>query len=262
MKISFELNPPRIIANRYFDLNVLNEALQKFIDRTSKIIDLVDGIHLTDSVLGIPRISSVSAASHLKQLNHNNRVVDISCSVRTRDRNFISISQIVSDAVLVGVRSLLILMGDEPAQGSREFGLTPSTALKLLKNEKYNRSLEFRLAIPNKIKSMSSSSIQQKIDAKPDAFVTQSIQSISELGEIADKLKPHKIPIVACIMIPSEKNQLSAEVIGLDWKEYERNPIDFIREAGNIAARGVLLTSPNSFKSAVELLQALRNEPK
>jgi len=261
MKISFELNPPRIIENRYFDLNLLNQALNKFIDRASKIIDIVDGIHITDSVLGIPRISSVSAASHLKKLNSNNRV-DISCSVRTRDRNFISISQMVSDAVLVGVRSLLILMGDEPAQGSRDFGLLPSTALRLLKNEKYNRSLQFHLAIPNKIKSMSSSSIQQKIDAKPDAFVTQSIQSISELGEIADKLKPHKIPIVACIMVPSEKNQVSAEVIGLDWKEYERNPIDFIREAGNIAARGVLLTSPNSFKSAVELLQALRNEPK
>jgi len=261
MKISFELNPPRIIENRYFDLNLLNQALNKFIDRTSKIIDIVDGIHLTDSVLGVPRISSVSAASHLKKLNPNNSV-DISCSVRTRDRNFISISQMVSDAVLVGVRSLLILMGDEPAQGPREFGLTPSTALKLLKNERYNKSLQFHLAIPNKIKNMSSSSIQQKIDAKPDAFVTQSIQSVSELGEIADKLKPHKIPIVACIMVPAEKNQVSAEVIGLNWKEYENNPIDFIREAGQIAAGGVLLTSPNSFKSAVELLQALRNEPR
>lgn len=261
MKISFELNPPKIIEDRYFDFNLLNEALQKFRDRTSKIVDIVDGIHLTDSVLGIPRISSVSAASHLKPLIINKKV-DISCSIRTRDRNFISISQLVSDAVLVGVRSLLILMGDEPAQGSRDFGLIPSTALKLLNNEKYNGSIEFHLTIPNKIKNVSSSSIQQKINAKPDAFVTQSIQSIYELGEVADKLKPYKIPIVACIMVPSEKNQISAEVIGLDWKEYESNPIDFIREAGNIAAGGVLLTSPNSFKSAVELLQALKNKPK
>jgi len=257
MKISFELNPPRIIEDRYFDLNILNQSLEKFIDRTSKIIDIVDGIHLTDSVLGIPRISGVSAASYLKQLTRDKKV-DISCSVRTRDRNFISISQIVSDAVLVGVRSLLILMGDEPAQGSRDSGLTPSTAVKMLNNEKYNSSIDFLLAIPNKFKNVSLSSFQQKIEAKPDAFVTQSIQSIYELGEIADKLKPYKIPIVACIMVPSEKNQLSAEVIGLDWKEYENNPIDFIREAANIAAGGVLLTSPNSFKSAVELLNALK----
>ena len=260
MKISFELNPPRLIQDRYFDSNLLNQALEKFIDRTSKIIDIVDGIHLTDSVLGIPRISSVSAASHLKQLTRNNSV-GISCSIRTRDRNFVSISQLVSDAVLVGVKSVLILMGDEPAQGSGSYGLLPSTAVKLLSNEKYNRSIDFHLTIPNKIKNMSSSSIQQKIDAKPDAFVTQSIQSIHDLGEIADKLKPYKIPIVACIMVPSEKNQASAEVIGLDWSEYESNPIDFIRQAGHIAA-GVLLTSPNSFKSAVELLQALRNETK
>jgi 5,10-methylenetetrahydrofolate reductase len=261
MKISFELNPPRIIEDRYFDLNLINKSLLKFRDRTSKIIDIVDGIHLTDSVLGVPRISSVSAASHLRPLIID-RKVDISCSIRTRDRNFVSISQLVLDAVLVGVRSLLILMGDEPAQGSRDFGLIPSTAVKLLNKEKYNGSIEFHLTIPNKIKNMSSSSIQQKINAKPDAFVTQSIGSIYELGEIADKLKPYKIPLVACIMVPSEKNQSSAEVIGLDWKEYESNPIDFVKEAANIAGGGVLLTSPNSFKSAVELLQALKNKPK
>jgi 5,10-methylenetetrahydrofolate reductase len=254
MKISFELNPPRIIQDRYFDANLLNQALQKFINRTSSIIDLVDGIHLTDSVLGVPRISSVTAASHLNKMTRNS--VNISCSVRTRDRNFISISQLVSDAILIGVKSLLILMGDEPAQGSKDHGLIPSTALNLLYSEKYNRSIDFHLTIPNKIENISS--IQQKIDARPNAFVTQSIQSIYDLGKIADRIKPYNIPLVACIMVPSKQNQLSAEMIGLDWKAYESNPIDFIREAANIAA-GVLLTSPNSFKSAIELLQTLKN---
>lgn len=102
MKISFELNPPRLIQDRYFDASLLNQALQKFINRTSNIIDLVDGIHLTDSVLGVTRISSVTAANYLKKITGNS--VNISCSVRTRDRNFISISQLVSDAILIGVK--------------------------------------------------------------------------------------------------------------------------------------------------------------
>lgn len=61
-------------------------------------------------------------------------------------------------------------------------------------------------------------------------------------------------------MVPSEQNRLSAEMIGLDWKAYDSEPIEFIKEASKIATGGILLTSPNSFKSAVELLQKLKND--
>jgi hypothetical protein len=58
-------------------------------------------------------------------------------------------------------------------------------------------------------------------------------------------------------MVPSNNNQKSAETIGLDWKEYQNNAVDFIKEAGDLANE-VLLTSPNSFRSGVELLERLR----
>jgi hypothetical protein len=58
-------------------------------------------------------------------------------------------------------------------------------------------------------------------------------------------------------MIPSEKNKVSAEMIGLDWKEYQNNPIDFIKNAGKIANE-VLLTSPNSFRFGLQLLKELK----
>jgi hypothetical protein len=57
-------------------------------------------------------------------------------------------------------------------------------------------------------------------------------------------------------MVPSKNNQTSAEKIGLDWKEYQNNPVDFILRAGNLASE-VLLTSPNSFQSGLELLEKL-----
>jgi hypothetical protein len=43
----------------------------------------------------------------------------------------------------------------------------------------------------------------------------------------------------------------------LNWKEYEKNPIDFIRQAGKIANE-VLITSPNSFTSGIDLLKELK----
>jgi hypothetical protein len=58
-------------------------------------------------------------------------------------------------------------------------------------------------------------------------------------------------------MVPSDNNQMSAQTIGLDWREYQNNVVDFIKEAGDLANE-VLLTSPNSFRSGVELLESLR----
>ena len=49
---------------------------------------------------------------------------------------------------------------------------------------------------------------------------------------------------------------LSARKIGLDWTEYEKNPIDFVREAGK-AADEVTLTSPGSFKVGLDFLKQL-----
>jgi hypothetical protein len=77
------------------------------------------------------------------------------------------------------------------------------------------------------------------------------------LGEIADLAKPYGINITAVVMVPSEKNRQSASLIGLDWSEYESNPVDFIREAAKIVD-SVLLTSPNSFASGLQLLRKLK----
>ncbi|MGA8082414.1 MAG: hypothetical protein WB988_11165, partial [Candidatus Nitrosopolaris sp.] len=93
MKISFELNPPRIVKNQRFDLVLLNQEIQKFTKRASELVHLVDGIHLTDSVLGIPRISSVTAANFIKRTGNP---LKLGCSVRVRDRNYTSICQFVS----------------------------------------------------------------------------------------------------------------------------------------------------------------------
>ena len=67
MKITFELNPPKILKDQRFDLVLLNQEIQKLTKRASELVDLVNGIHLTDSVLGIPRISSVTVGQFNKK---------------------------------------------------------------------------------------------------------------------------------------------------------------------------------------------------
>jgi 5,10-methylenetetrahydrofolate reductase len=303
MKISYELNPPKIMVDDYnhFDIMRLNQELQILLNRSSELVNLVNGIHLTDSVLGIPRVSSITAASYIKKntggeggnSNSNNKKLKLSCSVRTRDRNFTSFCQFVTDAILVGVESLLILRGDEPATrittttstaagvevggvgegtrdgvsrirgeedddgGKKSSGLKPTSILSILNDKNYNKSIHLNLSVPSKIFYHNRSLFEKKIEAKPYSIVTQLISSLSDLGEIVDIVKSFKIKVVACVMVPSDKNRRSADIIGLDWKEYEKNPVDFIKAASTLADE-VLISSPNSFRMGIDLLRSLR----
>lgn len=255
MKIAYELNPPKIVTGERFDLMQLNGNIQAMVDRASQLCGLISGIHLTDSVLGIPRVSSVTAARYIKA--HMDTPAKLSCSIRVRDRNFTSLCQAVSDAILVGAESVLILMGDEPADRLGGSGMRPSTAVRMLKKEGYGLNIKLDLSFPAKVKGKSAQSISNKLEVMPHSLVTQSISSLSDLGEIIDLAKPYGIKVTAVVMVPSEKNRQSASLIGLDWSEYESNPVDFVRHAAKMADR-VLLTSPNSFGSGLELLRQIK----
>jgi 5,10-methylenetetrahydrofolate reductase len=256
MKISYELNPPKIVKGEQFDILQLRNDIQVMVDRASQLAGLAWGLHLTDSVLGIPRLSSITAAIHIQKVL-GSRCPLQSCSLRSRDRNFASLCQAVSDAILADIDSLLILLGDEPANMPGISGLRPSEAVIMLKKEGYDSKIKFNLSFPASIKHCPAKAVQKKLDARPHSFVTQSISSLSDLGEIVDTAKPHGIKVAAIVMVPSEKNRQSASIIGLDWSGYEKNAVDFVRQAASIADR-VLLTSPNSFKSGIELLRQLK----
>jgi 5,10-methylenetetrahydrofolate reductase len=181
----------------------------------------------------------------------------LSCSLRSRDRNFTSLCQAVSDAILAEIDSLLILLGDEPANMTGSSGLRPSEAVTLLRKERYDSKIKLDLSFPASVKDCPPKAIQKKLDAKPYSFVTQSVSSLSDLGQIVDLAKPRGIKVTAVVMVPSEKNRQSASIIGLDWSEYEKDSPDFVRHAARIADK-VLLTSPNSFKSGLDLLRQLK----
>lgn len=252
-KIRFELNPPKTVQNRYFEDHELRKSLLSLVGRARELVGLVDGIHITDSVLGIPRISGISFAHFIR---HSGNSLPISCSLRARDRNYTSFMQFVGDAILLGLESILILKGDELGPDSSTSNLKPTEILKILQREKYDRYINFNLTAPSKVTDRFQ--IEKKILSKPHSLVTQSIESLANLEELADLAKQHGIRTVACIMIPSDKNLKSAQMIGLDWNEYSKDPVSFITEAGKIADE-VLLTSPNHFAAAIEVLKVISN---
>src|ERR1043165_2531172 len=106
MNVIYELNPPKILQAGQMNLSTFNIEKEKFIKRASILSQITNAIHLTDSVLGVPRMSSVFAA-HLIATSVENSGFNISCSIRTRDRNLNSIIQSVADSLVSKVKSLL-----------------------------------------------------------------------------------------------------------------------------------------------------------
>jgi 5,10-methylenetetrahydrofolate reductase len=250
LKVAYELNPPKIARDGRYDQRGLDDDMQVLAARARKVARVADSIHLTDSVLGIPRVSSITAASFVRKKAKN---ASVSCSVRTSDRNAITLCQAAADAIMAEVSSLLVLLGDAPHDG-RDSGLKPSAAVQMLREQGFDKKIRLNLSFPAKVVNRESPAIRNKVAAKPYAFVTQSISSLQDLGEIVDLARPNGIRVVACIMVPAEKNFESAKMIGLDWSSYQQDPAGFVKKAGRMTA-GVLLTSPNSFQSGLDLLK-------
>jgi 5,10-methylenetetrahydrofolate reductase len=251
--INYELNPPKILPNDYFSYSNLLRDIEKVKNKAMILDEYINCLHFTDSVLGVPRLSSITMARIIKK---NNTKMKISCSVRTRDRNLTSMYQTISDSILLSIESLLIILGDQSKNDLQIHGLLkPSKVVNQFNTQEFNKSIKLNLSIPNKIRNIDT--IKGKIDAKPNAFVTQSMESLEDLENIIDQIRPFDIRIIACIMVPSEKNKRSAELIGLNWNEYEKEPIEFIKNSGKIADE-VLITSPNHFALATEILKELK----
>lgn len=252
IKVIYEMNPPKVLYNNYFDNNTIIKNIELFLSRTKRISEYVDGIHLTDNVLGIPRVSSLMIVSMLRKIGVSK---PISCTCRLYDKNLISVLQFVTDSIIAGVYSILILRGDEPIIGNKIFDNPPTKIIKTLSAHNFNNFIKLDLSFPNKIEN--SAKMKNKLEARPRAFVTQSISSIDNLKAIVEISKPYDIDVIPCIMCPSKRNEVSAKNIGLDWGSYVNEPEKFVFEASNLTNK-VLLCSPNSFEDGLDLVKRLK----
>jgi len=250
MTIRYELNPPKVKEESLLSHEDLENALQKLKERVLKIEKLCHGIHITDSVLGIPRISPITTGALIR--NHNSKM-EITVSLRVRDRNLTSLVQSISDAILLGLNGILILKGDPPPEGPKDSKLVPSQVVKYFKQLNLGEKIDLFLSLPS---NPNFDKIHNKIEAKPTGFVTQVIHSVEQVSRIVDYLKPQGFKIIPCVLLPSKENAPSAKYLNLDWSSYNDNPIDFIKEIHKIAG-DVLITSPNDFNGAYETFTKL-----
>ena len=240
MTVRYEINPPKISDDGQDVRNVLFERIRT-------ISSACNAIHLTDSVLGIPRVSPFEIARQIRESNKN---IKLTCSLRVRDRNLNDIEKIVQQSVGM-VDGILVLMGDKSDTISNKAELVPSQVVKTLNDNGLGKKIELFLSIPS---NPNFTKIQKKIDAKPTGFFTQVIHSKNQIEKISDELNDFKI--ISCLLLPSENNLKSAEFLKIDWSNYKEDILGFINEIHGITG-DVLITSPNDFKRAYETISKL-----
>ena len=242
MTVRYEINPPKVSDDGQDARNVLFE-------RINMIGSVCNGIHLTDSVLGIPRVSPFEIA---KKIRESNKDMRITCSLRVRDRNLNELKKIVEESIGI-VDGILVLMGDKSDKSSNKEELIPSQVVKALNEDGFGKKTELFLSIPS---NPNFAKIQKKIDANPTGFFTQVIHSKDQIEKISNQLDSNGFKIIPCLLLPSHKNLKSAEFLKIDWSDYKENIVGFINEIHGITD-DILITSPNDFKRAYETISKL-----
>ncbi|EGG42113.1 5 10-methylenetetrahydrofolate reductase-like protein [Candidatus Nitrosarchaeum limnium SFB1] len=249
MGIIYEINPPKI-PNDSITKEERDSLLSKLLEKVSEINTFCDGIHVTDSVLGTKRISALSAGKLLKE-NYPN--LQITISMRVRDKNMTMIKQSVQESIDLKLDGVLVLKGDPSKENPVDSGLIPSLVVKQLMDLGYGKKTNFFLSLPS---NPNFDKIQKKIDAAPQGFMTQVIHSAEQVQRISEKLRPKGFRIIPCILLPTEKNENSAKFLQLDWSGYKEDPAEFIRQIHSISG-DVLITSPSDFTFAKETLKKI-----
>ena len=242
MTVRYEINPPKISDDGQNVRNIIFE-------RIKMISSVCNGIHLTDSVLGIPRVSPFEIAEKIRK---SNKDIKITCSLRVRDKNLNEIEKTVQESIGI-VDGILVLMGDKSDAVSDKEELIPSQVVKTLNEIGLGKKIELFLSIPS---NPNFTKIQKKIDANPAGFFTQVIHSKAQIEKISNQLGSNSFKIIPCLLLPSHKNLKSAEFLKIDWSDYKENIVGFINEIHAITG-DILITSPNDFKRAYETISKL-----
>ncbi len=249
MAVIYEINPPKIPDGKTSNAEI-DSLLAKLVQRVSDISTLCDGIHVTDSVLGTRRVSALTTGKMLKTNNPN---LQITISMRVRDKDMDSIKQIVQESIDLKLDGILVLKGDPSKYNPMDSGLIPSHVVKQLNELGYGKKMNFFLSLPS---NPDFEKIQKKITAAPKGFMTQVIHSTEQVQRISNKLRTKGFRIIPCVLLPTEKNKNSAKFLELNWSGYKENPANFIRQIHDIAG-DVLITSPNDFTFAKETLKKI-----
>ena len=241
MTLLYEANPPKLGDSRV-------GATRRFMERLRDVSDVCGGIHITENVLGMQRMSPILVGRRLRDAVPG---VAMTLTMRVRDKSSADTDAFVAGAVDAGFSGMLVVAGD-PAPNTPPSGQVPSRVVRRLLRDRLAPGLDLYLSIPAEPDYVS---MAPKLDAGPKGFITQVMQSPGQVESMVARLP--KYDILPIVLYPSPKNQKAAAFLGIDMGVYSSGFGGFIRRIHDVAGN-VLVTSPGDYASLYEFFSKNR----
>lgn len=242
MTIRYEANPPKVGSGHKPDID-------EFIGRLRRISRVCDGVHITENVLGITRVSPICVGRRLREFGD----ITMTLSMRVRDKTALEVDTFAANALDAGFSGILVVAGDRSTNSS-DRGQTPSGVVRRLYRNGTGSRMDLYLSIPG---DPDYARLGSKLRAHPKGFVTQVIQDVAQVESLAARLPSHHI--MPILLFPSPKNQKSADFLGIDMARYSGDFSQFVGDIHHITG-DVLLTSPGDYAGLYRFLSEGRLE--
>ena len=230
MTLLYEANPPKVDGSK-------DGALELFMERLCSVSEVCGGVHITENVLGMRRVSPILAGRRLRRVMPD---IPMSLTMRVRDKDSASIEAFARDAADAGFTGMLVVAGD-PAPDAPGSGQVPSGVVRRLALNGTVPGMDLYLSIPT---DPDYTTMAPKLAARPKGFITQVVQRPEQAERIVDALPGYEI--IPIVLYPSPKNKKAADFLDLDMGAYSDGFDALVRRIHDASGR-VLLTSPGDF---------------
>ena len=241
MALLYEANPPKLDGSGV-------GSMERFMERLRAMSDVCGGIHITENVLGMQRISPILVGRRLRDAVPG---VPMTLTMRVRDKSSTDTDAFVAGAVEAGFSGMLVVAGD-PAPNAPPSGQVPSGVVRRLLRDRLAPGLDLYLSIPAE---PDYAAMVLKLNASPKGFITQVIQSPGQVERMVARLP--KYDILPIVLYPSPKNRKAAAFLGINMGAYSNEFGRFMRRIHDVAGN-VLVTSPGDYASLYGFLSENR----
>lgn len=112
-RIIYELNPPHLLGDSPLSKGDVEKRLEVLRHRVDLLERENDGIQITDSVLGFPRVPAIYVADDLvSNRSREGKKNSVMYTLRTCDHSVNAIIQMVFQAMISGFNGTLFVKGD------------------------------------------------------------------------------------------------------------------------------------------------------
>lgn len=188
--------------------------ISRMIEEAKPLVGRVDGVNVTDLQSAVMRLGSLVSCYLLKQIG-----IDPVFQLTCRDRNRLALQSDILSAAALGIENILVLTGDHPLSGDHPqakpvYDLDSVQLLEVVKTLESGKDMagnrlegapKFLVGAvvnpqadplePELIK------MEKKIKQGAEFFQTQGVYEVSKFEEFMKKVKDHRIPIIAGIIL-------------------------------------------------------------